>query len=136
MEEHGDGRNEYRVVAELSRQFYYHGHGNKYRAEKVTVDGKTFDSRREAKRYAELALLQKAGAIRDLECQKRYRLIPTQRKDGKVVERPVDYVADFVYIDTATGALVVEDTKGFKTKDYIIKRKLMLQVYGVQIREV
>lgn len=100
------------------------------------MDGKTFDSRREAKRYAELMLLQKARAIRDLECQKRYRLIPTQRKDGKVVERPVDYVADFVYIDTATGALVVEDTKGFKTKDYIIKRKLMLQVYGVQIREV
>lgn len=136
MEEHGDGRNEHRVVAELSRQFYYHGQGNKYHANKVTVDGKTFDSRREAKRYAELMLLQKAGAIRDLECHKRYRLIPTQRKDGKVVERPVDYVADFVYIDTATGALVVEDTKGFKTKDYIIKRKLMLQVYGVQIREV
>ena len=120
----------------MSRQFYYSNQQNKYRAEKATVDGKTFDSRREAKRYSELIVLQKAGAIRDLECQKRYRLIPTQRKDGKVVERPVDYVADFVYIDTATGALVVEDTKGFKTKDYIIKRKLMLQVYGVQIREV
>lgn len=118
------------------KQYYYHGQNNKYRAEKVIVDGKTFDSRKEARRYRELLLLQKAGAIRDIECQKRYRLIPTQRKDGKVVERPVDYVADFVYIDTATGQLVVEDTKGFKTKDYIIKRKLMLERYGVQIREV
>lgn len=119
------------------KQYYYHGQTNKFHAEKVTVDGKTFDSRKEARRYRELMLLQKAGAIRDLECQKRYRLIPTQKdKDGKTLERPVDYFADFVYIDTTTGELVVEDTKGFKTKDYIIKRKLLLERYGVQIREV
>lgn len=119
---------------------YYHT-PTKYHSEKVTrnVNGDLvkFDSRKEARRFDELRMLQKAGAIRDLELQKRYRLIPTQRdKNGKVVERSCDYVADFVYIDTTTGNLVVEDTKGFKTKDYIIKRKLMLERYGIQITEV
>lgn len=112
----------------------------KYHAEKTTrnVNGEiiTFDSRKEARRFDELRLLQRAGAICDLERQKRYRLIPTQRVGGKVVEKPCDYIADFVYIDKATGKLVVEDTKGFKTKDYIIKRKLMLERFGIQITEV
>ena len=113
----------------------------KYHNNKITrmINGEvvTFDSRKEARRYDELRLLERAGAICDLERQKRYRLIPAQRgKDGKVIERECAYVADFVYVDKATGQLVVEDTKGYKTKDYIIKRKLMLERYGVQIREV
>lgn len=63
-------------------------------------------------------------------------LIPSQRIDGKVVERECSYIADFVYRDAKSDKLVVEDTKGFKTKDYIIKRKLMLHVYNIKIQEI
>ena len=106
----------------------------KYRNKKVEVDGITFDSKKEARRYKELLLLEKAGAIQDLQTQVKYVLIPSQRIDGKVVERECAYKADFVY--TENGETVVEDTKGFKTKDYIIKRKLMLKEYGIRIREI
>lgn len=107
---------------------------NKYRNKQVTRNGITFDSRKEAKRFAELQLLERAGAIADLKRQVKFELIPSQRIDGKVVERPCTYVADFVYREG--GRTVVEDTKGFRTKDYIIKRKLMLKVHGIRIREV
>ena len=106
----------------------------KYRNKKVEVDGMTFDSKKEARRYKELLLLEKAGAIQDLQTQVKYVLIPSQRIEGKVVERECAYKADFVYIEN--GETVVEDTKGFKTKDYIIKRKLMLKEYGIRIREI
>lgn len=106
----------------------------KYRNKKVEVNGMTFDSKKEARRYKELLLLEKAGAIQDLQTQVKYVLIPSQRIDGKVVERECAYKADFVYIEN--GETVVEDTKGFKTKDYIIKRKLMLKEYGIRIREI
>lgn len=105
----------------------------KYHSRKITKDGVTYDSVREYKRWVELALLERAGKISKLQRQVKYELIPSQRVNGKVVERPVTYVADFVYLEN--GQLVVEDSKGFKTKDYIIKRKLMLSVYGIQIRE-
>lgn len=108
---------------------------SKYGNRKVTVDGLTFDSAKEAKRWRELCLLERAGAISDLQWQAKYELLPSQRVGGKVVERPVTYIADFVYRDKA-GNTVVEDTKGFRTKEYIIKRKLMLYVHGIQIREV
>lgn len=106
------------------------GTPSKYRAQKVQVDGITFDSKKEARRYCELRLLERAGEIRDLELQKKYELIPKQGK-----ERPVHYIADFVYKDKK-GAEVVEDTKGVRTPDYIIKRKLMLWVHGITIHEV
>ena len=106
----------------------------KYRNKKTEVNGISFDSRKEAKRYQELLLLEKAGAITDLKMQVKYVLIPSQRINGKVVERECAYKADFVYVEN--GETVVEDTKGFKTKDYIIKRKLMLHVHGVRIREI
>lgn len=106
----------------------------KYRNKKVEVDGMTFDSKKEAKRYKELLLLEKAGAIQDLHTQVKYVLIPSQRINGKVVERECAYKADFVY--TENGQTVVEDTKGFKTKEYIIKRKLMLKEHGIRIREI
>ena len=123
------------------------GSGKKYGNAKAEVDGKTFDSRKEARRYYELQLLEHAGTIKDLQTQKRFLLIPTQRepdtvgprggvKPGKVIEHEVAYIADFVYTDTATGAQVVEDTKGVRTKEYIIKRKLMLYVHGIRIREI
>lgn len=57
-------------------------------------------------------------------------------KRGKLVQRACFYVADFVYVDNATGETVVEDVKGVRTKDYIIKRKLMLWVHGIRIKEV
>ena len=107
---------------------------NKYRSKKITADGLTFDSRKEYFRWHELSLLEKAGKITGLQRQVRFELIPSQRVDGKVVERPVHYVADFVYQED--GQTVVEDTKGFKTKDYILKRKMMLHTHGIRIREV
>lgn len=107
---------------------------SKYRSRKITKDGMTFDSQKEYRRFCELSLLQKAGKVTDLQMQVKFELIPSQRIDGKVVERPCTYVADFVYMEN--GKRVVEDTKGFKTKDYIIKRKLMLHVHGIRIKEV
>ena len=106
----------------------------KYGNKKVTVDGITFDSKKEAKRYSELKTLEAAGKIENLELQKVFELIPAQRIDGKVVERAVKYKADFVY--EQDGKIVVEDTKGFKTKDYIIKRKIALWRLGIKINEV
>lgn len=107
---------------------------NKYRNIKVIVDGIPFDSRKEANRYCELKLLQRAGQIQNLVLQKEFELLPKQEVDGKVVERAVKYRADFTYEEN--GKTVVEDTKGFRTPEYILKRKLMLYRYGIQIREV
>ncbi len=106
----------------------------KYGNRKVNRDGIEFDSVKECQRYCELKLLQRAGVISDLRMQESFELIPSQKADGKVVERAVNYIADFVY--QQNGVTVVEDTKGFKTKDYILKRKLMLWVHGIRIREV
>lgn len=107
---------------------------NKYRSRKYTINGIVFDSKKEAYRWSELVLLQKAGQVTDLKRQVKFELIPSQRVDGRVAERACTYVADFVY--KRNGKTVVEDTKGFKTKDYIIKRKLMLWVHGIRIVEV
>lgn len=99
------------------------------------VKSRGFDSRLEERRYNELCLMKKGGYIHNLECQKEYILIPSQRVDGKVIERACKYRADFDYY-TKDGIHVVEDAKGFKTKDYIIKRKLMLWVHGIRVKEV
>ena len=107
---------------------------SKYGNRKVTVCGIAFDSLKEANRYRELVLLERAGRIQDLQRQVKFELIPSQRFGGKVVERACNYVADFAY--TENGQQVVEDTKGFKTKDYIIKRKLMLYRFGIRIKEI
>lgn len=106
----------------------------KYGNRKIVRDGIEFDSIKECQRYCELKLMQRAGVISDLQMQVPFELIPSQRIDGKVVERAVNYVADFVY--TQDGQKVVEDTKGYKTPEYIIKRKLLLHVHGIRIREV
>lgn len=111
-----------------------HSSHSKYKSKKVTVQGITFDSKKEANRFRELSLLERAGKITELQRQVKFELIPSQRIDGKVVERACYYVADFVYLEN--GQKVVEDTKGFKTKDYIIKRKLLLHNYGIRIKEV
>lgn len=108
----------------------------KYRNRKTTVDGITFDSKLEARRYQELKLMERAHEIEGLRTQVKYELIPAQKLDNRLVERACTYVADFVYTDLRSGEKIVEDTKGMKTKDYIIKRKLMLYVYGIRIREI
>lgn len=110
---------------------------NKYHATKTEVDGMMFDSRKEANRYCELKLLEKAGEISNIETQVPFLLIPRQNNPitGKMIERPCSYIADFVYNDSK-GNRIVEDTKGVRTDAYIIKRKLMLREYGIRISEV
>ena len=109
---------------------------SKYNSKKTVVDGQTFDSKKEANRYQELVLLEKAGVIKNLSRQVKFVLIPSQRdENGKVIERECSYKADFMYYDEA-GETIVEDVKGFRTKEYIIKRKLMLYQYGIRIKEV
>jgi hypothetical protein len=118
---------------------------NKYKNKKTVFNGIEFDSVKEAKRYQELLLFERAGTIQDLQMQVKFVLIPAQREPdiigkrggrykGKVIERECAYIADFVY--TIDGKTVVEDTKGMRTKDYIIKRKLMLWTHGIRIREI
>lgn len=110
---------------------------NKYNNQKPIFNGHKFDSNRELQRYKILLFAEKSGKIKNLERQVKFILIPTQRdENGKLLEREVSYYADFVYTDAKTGLLIVEDVKGVKTDAYIIKRKLMLALYGIQIKEV
>ena len=102
---------------------------NKYGAKKVVIGGEVFDSKKEFYRWSDLKLLERAGKISNLKRQVKYELIPKQ--DG---ERACTYVADFVYIDS-DGNTVVEDTKGVRTDAYRIKKKLMLWVHGIRIKE-
>lgn len=106
----------------------------KYHNKKVVVNGRTFDSAKEANRFQELSMLLKHGDIAELKCQVPFELIPAQRVNGRLVERACKYVADFTY--NRDGVLHVEDTKGFRTPDYIIKRKLMLYIHGIRIEEI
>ena len=121
------------------------GTGKKYGNKKIYEDGEVFDSKKEYRRWKELILLVKAGEISKLQRQVKYTLIPSQRepdirgprggiRPGKLIEREVSYIADFVYTDK-DGQTVVEDCKGLRTKEYIIKRKLMLHEYGIRIQE-
>ena len=105
---------------------------------KTEYDGQTFDSRKEAERYFELRLMERAGAISDLRRQVSFELIPAQYVAGKCAERAVKYIADFVYVDALTGLTVVEDVKSKATitPEYIIKRKLLLYRFGIQIKQV
>lgn len=114
--------------------------GNK----KVTANGRVYDSVKEYKRHLELMVLERAGVISDLRCQVKYVLIPTQRepdtvgprggiKKGKLIEKECSYYADFVYKEN--GKEIVEDCKGFREEHYLIKRKLMLYIHGIRIKE-
>lgn len=111
---------------------------SKYGNRKVVIDGLTFDSEKEGQRWRELRLLERAGAISALRRQVKYELIPSQRVNGKVAERAASYVADFVYMED--GQTIVEDVKGYKKGAaynlFAIKRKLMLRVHGIRVREV
>jgi len=97
-----------------------------------------YDSKKEAKRAAELKLLEKAGVISNLQEQVVYELIPSQYRivngKKKCIERAIKYIADFQYVEN--GNTVVEDAKGFRTDVYRIKKKLMLYFHDIQIKEV
>lgn len=106
--------------------------GTKYNNEKIGG----YDSRKEYYRAQQLKIMLRAGLISDLREQVPFILIPSQRNADGITERTVRYIADFVYLDNETGQTVVEDTKGFRTPEYIIKRKLMLLVHGITIKEI
>ena len=126
---------------------------NKYHSRKITRDGMTFDSLKEYRKFRELSLLEKAGEISDLQRQVEFELIPAQYEEvptGEVykrgerqgqpkmkrvcVEKSVKYIADFVYKEN--GKTIVMDTKGVRTKDYILKRKMLLYLNNIKIKEV
>lgn len=128
--------------------------GNKYHAQKVVIDGESFDSKKEARRWQELQLLLRAGKIYDLRRQVKFELASAkyetyprygkkgQRlKDGsQCIETACNYIADFVYLED--GHMVVEDVKGYRDPSsagyakFVVKRKWMLDKYGIRIREV
>lgn len=125
----------------------------------IVIDGIEFDSKKEGNRYCELKLLERSGAISNLELQKRFELIPAQYetietgeyykvgvKKGQpktkrvCIEQSVVYIADFVYQEN--GKTVVEDVKGFRDTSsatyakFVLKRKMMLWIHGIKIQEV
>lgn len=109
---------------------------NKYGNKKVVVDGHPFDSKREARRYKELKLLERAGKIKDLELQPKFELIPTVRTEHETLYK-VSYYADFRYVECDSARVIVEDVKGFKTREYILKKKLLLHKYpDINFREI
>lgn len=117
-----------RVAAKQSRP--------KYGNHQITTDaGTRFDSKAEYRRWCALELLQRAGEITELQRQVPYMLVPEQKAPDGTKLRPVMYLADMVYRD-GDGTLVVEDVKGVATSEYRIKRKLMLMVHGIWVKEI
>lgn len=110
---------------------------NKYRARPTTVDGIKFDSKREAARYGELKLRERAGEIRDLVCHPKFSLVVNGFRVG-------GYTADFSYDERVPTfrhryVFVVEDVKSpatAKRADYVLRKKLMAAIHGIEIREV
>ena len=102
---------------------------SKYHAIRTEVDGIVFASKKEANRYQELKMLERAGEIRKLEIQVKYPIVVNNAKI-------CHYIADFRYIDCRFGnQVIVEDTKGVKTPVYKLKAKLMKAIYGMDILE-
>lgn len=128
-----------------------YGHGykpsrSKYGAKKVYYNGERFDSKKELNRYKELLMIQKAGRIFGLERQVKFELTPTVRgperigprggrKPGNVILDAASYVADFTYYRSDTGEFVVEDCKGYRTPEYILKKKFLYHLRGIMIYE-
>lgn len=110
---------------------------NKYRNKKITIDGITFDSIKEGKRYKELKLLEKAKEITELKLQVPFELLAKYEINGKK-RQGIKYIADFAYIDIRTKKYVVEDVKSpaTKTQVYKMKKKLFEQKYGIEISEI
>lgn len=110
-----------------------------YINKKVVSDGIKFDSKKEARRYQDLLLMQRAGEISDLELQPKFELVKGVKFDGDARAKPaVRYFADFAYTDTATGKRIVEDVKSPVTKEkpyYKMKRHMMLTIHGIEVKE-
>lgn len=104
-------------------------HSHKYKNKPTEIAGRRFASKAEAQRFLDLTLLQKVGQIADLECQPRFPIVINGLK-------VCTYVADFRYRETATGCVVIEDVKGVRTRDFVIKKKLMAAVHGIEVREI
>lgn len=111
----------------------------KYQNKKTEIDGIIFDSKKEARVYGELKLLKLSGEIKDFERQKVFQLVPSQYDviDGKTkcIEKPLTYKADFV-VHHNDGETTVLDAKGMRTPLYTAKRKLMLFIHKIRIKEV
>lgn len=120
---------------------------NKYHNKRTYIDGKVFDSKKEAMRYLILKDKLERGEIDDLRLQVPYELLPSIYEDQivhlktkdkvvkKCVQRAVNYVADFVYYDKKTGNEIIEDSKGKRVKEYILKKKMMKALLGLTITE-
>lgn len=109
---------------------------NKYGNKKIVLDGVEFDSQLESNRYLELKLLERAGEIKDLRRQVNFELQTSYTKNNKII-KPIYYVADFVYYDVRKGKKIVEDTKGFKTEVYRLKKKIFEYKYpDLEITEI
>lgn len=106
---------------------FYKNRMSKFNAKKTVVNGIRFDSKREALRYTHLLLKQRAGEISDLELQPVF-VLQDKFTYNNVVYRAINYVADFMY--KASGCIYVEDVKGFKTPEYLLKREIFLKQYG------
>lgn len=120
----------------LKKYKIYEKKENKYRNKKIIVDGIKFDSKLEARRWQELDLLQKAGKIKDLRRQIKFELQPKYKKNGKTIQS-INYIADFVYYDLNKKKFIIEDTKGYRTEIYKLKKKIFEYVYPeLEIKEV
>ena len=109
---------------------------NKYGNKKVIVDGIKFDSVKESRRYIELKLLQRAGEIKDLAMQVSFELQPKYKKNDKTI-KSISYIADFVYYDLKKKQIIIEDTKGYRTDVYKLKKKLFEYKYkDLTIKEI
>lgn len=108
---------------------------SKYGNIKVVIDGTKFDSKGEGERYVFLKYMQSIGRIKDLRLQVTYELTPKGRNKDGTARRAMNYKADFVYFNNATGQEVVEDFKGKRTQNYINKSKIMTEKYGIEIYE-
>jgi len=106
-----------------------HGKRSKYRNKRTEIDGIKFDSEKEAKRYGDLRLMLKAGLIGQLQLQVPFELNPGGTHSLK-------YIADFTYLMADSGEYVVEDVKGYRTREYLKKKRLMLKVHGIKIKEI
>ena len=117
---------------------------SKYGNKKVVIDGIKFDSQKEGKRYLELKQKERLGLIFDLKLQVKFELIPKYTLNGKTI-RAMNYIADFVYRETIKNEegtrelkykTIVEDTKGYRTDVYKLKKKLFEYKYGIEIKEM
>lgn len=106
---------------------------NKYHNKKVIYDGIKFDSEKEKNRYIGLKQLERLGVIQNLQRQVKYELQPSFKLNGNTI-RSITYIADFVYIQD--GVEVIEDVKGMRTKEYLLKKKLFEYKYQKEIKEI